>query len=78
MGGLGTFTKESVHVFQTMCSLALEAARVREGQCWLAKSRETIPDLTKAEAILYNSRPKEEIIRQGVCIMDATEFSTLS
>ena len=78
MGALGTFTKESVNVFQTMCSLASEATRVKEEQCWLAKSRETIPDLTKVEAILYNSRPKEEIIRQGVCIMDATDFSTLA
>ena len=26
---------------------------------------------------LLNSRPKEEIIRQGTCIVDATDFSTL-
>ena len=78
MGGLGTFTEESVYVFQTMCSLASEAIRVREEQCWFAKSRETVPGLTKVEDALYNSRPKEEIIRQGVCIMDATDFSTLA
>lgn len=78
MGGLGTFTEESVYVFQTMCSLASEAIRVREDQCWFAKSRETVPGFTKVEDALYNSRPKEEIIRQGVCIMDATDFSTLA
>lgn len=32
MGGLGTFTKESVYLFQTMCSLTSEAIRVREEQ----------------------------------------------
>ena len=78
IGTLGTFTKDFLHVLQTMCSLASEAVRVREEQLWLSKNSKSLPDLNNVRDALLNSRPKEEIIRQGTCIMDATDFSTLA
>ena len=78
MGTLGTFTQESIGLYQTMCSLAAEAVRFREENLWLANGSNSLPDLTKVRAVLCNSRPHEEISRQGTCIMDATDFSTLA
>lgn len=78
MGTLGTFTQESIGLYQTMCSLAAETVRFREEKLWLANSSNSLTDLTKVRAVLCNSRPREEIIRQGTCIMDATDFSTLA
>lgn len=34
--------------------------------------------LDKVRDVLNNSKQKEEIIRQGTCIMDASDFSTLA
>ena len=78
MGRLGTFTKESVGLYQTMCSLASEAVSFREEKRWLANNSSSVSDLTEVRDVLCNSRPNEEIIRQGTCIMDATDFSTLA
>ena len=78
MGRLGTFTKESVGLYQTMCSLASEAVSFREEERWLANNSSSVSDLTKVRDVLWNSRPNEEVIRQGTCIMDATDFSTLA
>lgn len=75
LGSLGTFTRDSLHVFQTMCSLASEAARVREEQ---ERPSNNSKDLNNVRDVLFNSRPKEEFIRQGTCIMDDTDFSTLA
>ena len=38
MGRLGTFTKEAVGLYQTMCSLASEAVSFREEERWLANN----------------------------------------
>ncbi|KAJ7385216.1 hypothetical protein OS493_017595 [Desmophyllum pertusum] len=38
------------------------------------KEQQNLPDLTKVRDVLYNSRPNEEIIRQGICITDVTDF----
>ena len=79
LGRLGTFSKESVGVFQTMCTVASMAARVREEQRWFSNGNRSLPGhLDEVRDVLLNSRPKEEIIRQGTCIMDATDFSTLA
>ena len=78
MDRLGTFTKESVGLYQTVCSLASEAVSFREEESWPANNSSSVSDLTKVRDVLCNSRPNEEIIRQGMCIMDATDFSTLA
>jgi len=76
MGRLGTFTKESVGLYQTMNSLASEAVSFREER-WLANNSSPVSDLNKVRDVLCNSRPNEEIITQGTYIMDANDFSTL-
>lgn len=78
MGRLGTFTKESVGLYQTMCRLASEAVSFREEERWLANNSSSVSDLNKVRDVLCNSRPNEEIIRQGTYIMDANDFSTLA
>ena len=79
LGHIGTFSKESVDLFRTMCTLASVTARVREEQRWLSKDDKSLPGhLSEVRDVLLNSRLKEEIIRQGTCIMDATDFSTLA
>ena len=81
LGRLGTFSMESVGVFQTMCTVASMAARVREEQRWFSNDNcRSVPPghLDEVRDVLLNSRPKEEVIRQGTCIMDATDFSTLA
>ena len=66
-GSLRTFSKESVRVFETMCTLAVEAENVRKEKAWLS--------ITKA--VLWNSRPREELLRMGACMMDVSDFSTV-
>ena len=78
IGSLGTFTQESVQVFQTMCNLAKEAVKIREEEEWLAKGNDVLLDLTSVRDLLLNSRPNDEVLKQGMCIMDVSDFSTLA
>ena len=79
LGHIGTFSKESVDIFQTMCIPASVTARVHEEQRCFSKHDRSLPGhLSEVRDVLLNSRPKEEVIRQGTCIMDATDFSTLT
>lgn len=76
IGGLGTYTRESLQVFQSMCRLSSVVARVHEEKRWL--SQMPFPDVTKVSEMLLNSRPTDEILRHGNFIMDVSDFSTLA
>jgi len=78
IGSLGTFTQESVQVFQTMCNLAKEAVKIREEEKWLAKGNDVLLDLTSVRDLLLNSRPNDEVLKQGMSIMDVSDFSALA
>ena len=78
IGSLGTFSKESVRVFETMCTLAVEAENVRKEKAWLSITKNNDPDVTMIKAVLWNSRPREEVLTMGACMMDVSDFSTLA
>ena len=78
VGTLGLFTMESLQYFQNMCSLASEATKVREEQVWLSQTIENTPDTTAVKELLFNSKPQDEVLALGMCIMDVSDFSTLA
>ena len=76
IGRLGTFTRKSVQMFQSMCKLSQEADRIRKEQKWLAKMKGR--DVTTLKNFLLDARPKDEVLRQDRFIMDVSDFSTLA
>lgn len=78
IGSLGTFSKDSIALYQRMCQLAKEAFQFKEEKRWLATKSKSLPDLAKVRQILCNSRAHDEVIREGSCIMDASDFSNFS
>ena len=76
IGRLGTYTKKSLQVFERMCNLSSEAARINEEKRWL--SQPCVPDVTKVREFLLNSRPQDEVIRHGQFLMDVSDLSTLA
>jgi len=75
-GRLGTYTKKSLQVFQKMCNLSSEAARINEEKRWLSEPCD--PDVTKVRELLLNARPHDEVIRHGQFLMDVSDLSTLA
>lgn len=64
-------------LYQRMCHLAEEAVQYRKENLRLATSSKSLPDPTKIRNILC-SGPNEEVIREGTCMVDASDFSTLA
>ena len=76
IGRLGTFTRKSLQIFQSMCKLSRDADSISKEQNWLAKT--TVPDVNTLKAFLLNGRPNDKVLRQGQFIMDVSDFSTLA
>ena len=56
LGHLGTFLKESVDIFQTMCTLASVTTPVRSEQRWFLQDDRSLPGhLTEVTNVLLNS-----------------------
>lgn len=78
VGKLGTFTLASMKIFQNMCTLQSDAVKLQQERNWLSQEKENLPVINKIQDILENSRPHDEIFRQGFSIIDVNDFSTLA
>ena len=76
IGRLGTFSKSSVQMFQSMCKLSWDAGKICKEQEWLSQT--SLLDLTNVKAFLLNAKPHDEVLRQGQFIMDVSDYSTLA
>ena len=76
VGRLGTFTRKSLQIFQSMCKLCQDADSISKEQNWLAAA--TVLDVDHLKAFLLNARPNDEVLRQGQFIIDVSDFSTLA
>ena len=78
VGKLGTFTLASMKIFQNMCTLQSDAVKLQQERNWLSQEKENLPVINKTQDILENSRPHDEILREGIFIIDVQYFSTLA
>ena len=76
VGRLGTFTRKSLQIFQSMCKLCQDADSITKEQNWVTAT--TVPDVNHLKAFLLNARPNDEVLRQGQFIMDVPDLSTLA
>jgi len=78
VGKLGTFTLASMKIFQNMCTLQSDAVKLQQERNWLSQEKENLSVINKIQDILENSRPHDEMLRQGSFIIDVHDFSTLA
>lgn len=76
LGRIGFYTKKGLQVFQDMCRISLEAAKVNEERRWLSQT--TVLDVSMIEEVLHNARPCDEVLRHHDFILDVSDFSTLA
>ena len=62
---LGTFTLVSMKIFQNMCTLQSDAVKLQQERNWLSQEKENLPVINKIQDILENSRPHDEILKEG-------------
>lgn len=74
IGSLGTFSSESVRVFEKMCTLAEEAKSMQKEKAWLSTTKKNHPDMSTVKDVLWNSRPNEEVLKVGKSIMDVSDL----
>ena len=71
IGRLGTYTKKSLQVFQSMCQLSAERTRINDEKRWLF-------DTPGVCNFLMNAKPRDEVVRHGQFLMDVSDFSSLA
>ena len=76
IGKLGIYTRTSVRVFEKMCMLSSESAKVNAEKRWL--SQPSAQDVSKVKEILLNERPSDEVLRHGQFVIDSSGFSMLA
>ena len=76
LGSIGFYTKKGLQVFQDMCRISSEAAKVNQERRWLTQT--TVADASMIEEVLHNSSPSNEVLRHRDIILDVSDFSSLA
>ncbi|KAK3696833.1 hypothetical protein QZH41_011721 [Actinostola sp. cb2023] len=76
VGCCGVYSKESLRLLTKLCSVAEVCMAVRQEEDWLSMFNQQ--QTSGIRDILYNCRADDEVMRDGLCIMDTHDFSTIA
>ncbi|KXJ06390.1 hypothetical protein AC249_AIPGENE6093 [Exaiptasia diaphana] len=79
LGGLGTFNRQALNIWERASEVSAVSVRVKEELKWLSDSKTILTNdrIKSMEKELLDARPVEKIISAGEIIVDVNDLTTL-